>query len=97
MADVYGNLVHEARFLDPLARDIEAMMASSQQRVTGKVRLKMRQGLVQVVGVDSPFSMMAVQQTAYGEHTALWTAEDAKGFSKITGTAQWLAAQAGIQ
>lgn len=97
MADVYGNLVHEARFLDPLARDIEALIGSSQSRVTGKVRLKMRQGLVRVVGVESPFSMMAVQETAYGEHTSLWTPEEAKGFSKIHGTAQWLAARAGGQ
>ena len=95
LADVYGQLVHEAKFLDPLARDIEAMIASSQQRVCGEVRLNLRQGLVQVVGVRSPYSMMNVQQTTYGEQTDLWTGDEAKGFSKIHGTAQWLSAMAG--
>ena len=95
MAEVYGQLVHEAKFLDPLARDIEAMIGSSQRRVTGEVRLKLRQGRVQVLGVRSPYSMMTVQQSTYGEHTSLWSGEDAKGFSKIHGTSQWLSALAG--
>ena len=69
-------------------------MVSSQQRVTGEVRVNLRQGHVQVTGVRSKWSMHAVQQTAYGEHTALWTGADAKGFSLIHGTSQWLAAQA---
>jgi argininosuccinate synthase len=92
MGEVYGQLVHEARFLDPLARDIEALLASSQRNVTGDVRVHLRQGLVAVTGVRSPFSLMDVQQTAYGEHTDLWTAADAAGFARLHGTAQWLAA-----
>lgn len=94
LGELYGQLVHEAQLLDPLARDIEAFMVSSQQRVTGEVRVNLRQGHVQVTGVRSKWSMHAVQQTAYGEHTALWTGADAKGFSLIHGTSQWLAAQA---
>lgn len=94
LGELYGQLVHEAHLLDPLARDIEAFLASSQERVAGQVRVFLRQGTVQVTGVKSPWSMHAVQQTAYGEHTALWTGADAKGFSLIHGTSQWLASQA---
>ncbi len=94
MGEVYGQLVHEARFLDPLARDIEAMIASSQQRVTGEVRVHLRQGAMMVTGVRSPFSLMAVQKSAYGEHTSLWSAADARGFTRIHGTTQWLASAA---
>jgi len=94
MANVYGQLVHEAKFLDPLARDIEAMLLSSQQRVRGEVRVGLRQGSVLVTGVRSDLSLMAVQKTAYGEHTELWTGEDARGFTKIAGTSQWLASAA---
>ncbi|MFT6817756.1 MAG: argininosuccinate synthase [Myxococcota bacterium] len=94
LGELYGQLVHEAKLLDPLARDIEAFLASSQERVAGQVRITLRQGHVQVTGVRSPWSMHAVQQTAYGEHTELWTGADAKGFSLIHGTSQWLAAQA---
>ncbi|MBN2798350.1 MAG: argininosuccinate synthase [Deltaproteobacteria bacterium] len=95
LGNLYGDLVHEARFLDPLARDIEAFLASSQRRVTGEVRVTLRQGALMITGVRSPYSMVAVQETAYGEHTSLWTAEDARGFCRIHGTAQVLAARAG--
>jgi len=94
LGEVYGGLVHEARFLDPLARDIEAMILSSQQRVIGESRVNLRQGVVQVTGVRSPFSLMAVQKSAYGEHTALWSPADARGFTRIHGTTQWLASAA---
>jgi argininosuccinate synthase len=93
LGEVYGQLVHEARYLDPVARDIESFIASSQNRVCGDVRLVIRQGVVTVSGVRSAYSLMDVQETAYGEHTSLWTADDAKGFSRIHGTAQWLAAR----
>jgi len=96
MANVYGGLVHEAKSLDPLARDIEALIESSQIRVDGDVRLFLRQGSVSVQGVRSPFSLMDVQKTTYGEHTELWTPEDARGFTRIHGTPQWLCSQAGL-
>lgn len=96
LGELYGQLVHEARYHEPLARDIEAFLASSQQRVTGEARVHLRQGSLLVTGVRSPFSLMDVQQTAYGEHTSLWTGADAKGFAKIHGTAQMLAAKAGL-
>jgi argininosuccinate synthase len=94
LGELYGQLVHEARYHEPLARDIEAFLASSQQRVTGDARVSLRQGNLLVTGVRSPFSLMDVQQTAYGEHTSLWTGADARGFAKIHGTAQMLAAKA---
>lgn len=95
LGDLYGQLVHEARYHEPLARDIEAFLLSSQQRVSGEVRVRLRQGMVAVTGARSPWSLMDVQQSAYGEHTELWTGEDARGFTKIVGTPQVLAARAG--
>jgi len=95
LGEVYGQLVHEARSLDPLARDIEAMIGSSQERVTGQVRVVLRQGQVQVTGVRSEFSLMGVQDTAYGEHTSLWSGADARGFARIHGVPAFLAARAG--
>lgn len=94
LGELYGQLVHEARYHEPLARDIEAFLASSQQRVTGETRVHLQQGAAMTTGVRSPFSLMAVQQTAYGESTALWTGEDARGYARIHGTAQVLAARA---
>jgi argininosuccinate synthase len=83
VAQPYGDLVHEGQHLDPVCRDIEALLESSQQRVTGKVRLLLRPGNVFVEGVESPHSLMAASRGVYGESVGEWTAQDALGFSKI--------------
>jgi argininosuccinate synthase len=79
----YGQLIHEGKQLDPACRDIEALFTSSQQRVTGKVRVQLRPGSLFVLGVTSPHSLMAASRGKYGEAAGEWTAADALGFSKI--------------
>src|SRR6476469_1570342 len=37
LGNLYGTLLHEGQFFDPLARDLEAFLASSQEAVTGEV------------------------------------------------------------
>ena len=83
VANPYGDLVHEGQLLDPVCRDIEALLASSQDRVTGEVHVLLRPGSVFVEGVDSPYSLMAASRGVYGEAAGEWTAADALGFSKI--------------
>ncbi len=79
----YGDLVHEGKQLDPACRDIEALLTSSQERVTGSVRCLLRAGSVFVLGVESPHSLMAASKGKYGEVTGEWTPTDALGFSRI--------------
>ncbi|HYL03163.1 MAG TPA: argininosuccinate synthase [Steroidobacteraceae bacterium] len=79
----YGDLVHEGQLLDPVCRDIEALLVSSQQRVTGEVRLLLRTGSLFVEGVESPHSLMAASRGVYGEAAGEWSARDALGFSRI--------------
>lgn len=95
MADFYGMLLHEAMFYDPVARDIEAMVASSQARVNGDVRLKLQQGIFEVQGTRSPHSLMDAAKATYGETQSLWEGRDAEGFTKIYGLQGRLAANAG--
>jgi len=95
LGDLYGMLLHEAGWFDPVVRDIEAFMDSSQRRVVGEVELHLRQGSVSVRGVSSPFTMMAPELARYGEENALWDGRDAAGFAKIFGTQQLLAGLAG--
>jgi argininosuccinate synthase len=83
VAAPYGDLVHEGQLLDPVCRDIEALLLSSQERVTGEVQVLMRPGSLFVEGVDSPYSLMAASRGVYGESVGEWTATDALGFSKI--------------
>jgi argininosuccinate synthase len=64
-------------------RDIEALLLSSQERVTGDVHVLLRPGSCFVEGVESPYSMMAASKGVYGEAVGEWTPTDALGFSKI--------------
>ena len=95
VAAVYGDLVHEGQHLEPVCRDIEALLASSQERVTGEVRLLFRAGQVFVEGLTSPFSLLAASKGVYGEATGEWTAADARGFSRLAGLPGMLWARAG--
>lgn len=79
----YGDLVHEGQNLDPVCRDIEALFASSQARVTGSVTVLLRPGSAFVEGVESPHSLMKASKGVYGESAGEWTAEDAKGYSRM--------------
>jgi argininosuccinate synthase len=79
----YGDWVHEGQLLDPVCRDIEALLLSSQQRVTGEVHLLFRPGVVFVEGVESPYSLMGASKGVYGESAGEWTPADALGFSRI--------------
>ncbi len=83
VAAPYGDLVHEGQLLDPVCRDIEALLLSSQQRVTGVVNVLMRPGSLFVEGVDSPYSLMKASKGVYGEAVGEWSPQDALGFSKI--------------
>ncbi len=80
----YGNLFHEGQFMDPVMRDIEAMLSSSQQRVTGIVTIQLHPYRFELVGVQSPFDLMQSEVASYGEETNAWSADDAKGFIKIS-------------
>ncbi|MFP5287961.1 MAG: argininosuccinate synthase, partial [Thermoanaerobaculia bacterium] len=95
MAAVYGDLVHEGQHLEPVCRDIEALLASSQRRVAGEAKLLLRPGQVFVEGLTSPFSLLAASRGVYGEATGEWTAADARGFSRLAGLPGMLWARAG--
>jgi argininosuccinate synthase len=83
VAGPYGDLVHEGQLLDPVCRDIEALLLSSQSRVCGDVHVLLRPGQCFVEGVESPYSLMAASKGVYGEAVGEWTPTDALGFSKI--------------
>ena len=93
----YGDFVHEGKQLDPVCRDIEALLSSSQGRVTGTVRMTLRPGSLFVVGVTSPHSLMAASRGKYGEAAGEWTGADALGFSKILALPGMLHTRAGGQ
>lgn len=91
----YGDRLHEGHYFDPALRDIEALITSSQQRVSGEVRLRFAPGRAQVTGTRSPHSMMDPAVATYGEDNRLWTGEEAKHFSRVAAIPSLLAMRAG--
>ena len=86
VANWYGMFLHESQYLEPVMRDIEAMLSESQRNVTGKVTLELRPYGFSTVGVDSPNDLVKSKLGEYGETQKGWTAEDAKGFIKVLST-----------
>lgn len=83
IAQVYGSNLHEGLFYEPLMRDIEAMLTSTQGSVTGKVFVELLPYRFNLVGIESAFDLMSSKFGSYGEMNNSWSGEDVKGFSKI--------------
>lgn len=85
LAQFYGNWLHEGQYLDPVMRDIEALLTSSQKHVTGDVHVELLPYRFTVLGIESQFDLMSSKFGKYGEMNLGWTGDDVKGFSKIFG------------
>ncbi len=85
LAQFYGNWLHEGQYLDPVMRDMEAFLTSTQKHVTGDVHIQLYPYRFQILGVESPLDLMSAKFGKYGEMNLGWTGEDVKGFSKIFG------------
>jgi len=94
LARFYGDRLHEGQYFDPTLRDIEALIASSQSRVTGETRVRLAAGRFQVVGARSPHSMMDRSVATYGEENRLWTGAEARAYARIAAIPSLLAARA---
>ncbi len=85
IANWYGTLLHEAQYLDPVMRDMEAFLASSQSHVSGTVFVMLKPYQFELLGIESKYDMMQSKVATYGEENNAWDARDAKGFIKIFG------------
>ena len=83
IADWYGNMLHEGLFMEPVMRDVERFMESTQQYVSGEVFVEIRPGGFRLLGIQSPYDLMQSSQNQYGEAYSGWDARDMKGFIKI--------------
>ena len=85
LATWYGMFLHEAQYLEPVMRDMEAFLDHSQENVTGEVEITLRPYGYTLVGVSSSFDLMKTDFGEYGEVNKAWSADDVKGFTKILG------------
>ena len=86
VATWYGMFLHESQYLEPVMRDIEAMLESSQRQVTGTGILTVGPKWYECTGVDTPNDLVNNPLGAYGEGQKGWSPEDAKGFIKLMET-----------
>lgn len=86
VANWYGMFLHESQYMEPVMRDIEAMLDSSQKNVNGIVTMLLRPYCFETVGVDSKDDLVKTKLGEYGEMQKGWTSEEAKGFIKVSST-----------
>jgi argininosuccinate synthase len=85
LAQFYGNWLHEGQILDPVMRDIEAYLETSQRNVTGDVFIQLMPFRFHIIGIESPYDLMNSKFGKYGETNTGWTGEEVRGFTKIFG------------
>ncbi len=83
LGDQYGAMLHEAKYYDPVMRDIEAFFNSTQARVTGEVTIYACRGTIFPLKASSPYSILNSDIAKYGEETRGWDGKEARAFSKL--------------
>ncbi|MFA6770737.1 MAG: argininosuccinate synthase [Bacteroidales bacterium] len=83
LANWYGQLMHEAQYLDPLMRNIETFLVETQKFVSGTVEVELRPYHFSILGCESKFDMMSSEFGDYGEINRSFTGEDVVGFTKV--------------
>ena len=79
----YGQQMHEAMYLDPVMRDMEAMMDNMEQHVTGEVEVALMPYHFSVLGCSSSHDLMSSKFGSYGEVNKSYTGADVVGFTKV--------------
>ncbi len=83
LSSYYGMHLHEGQYLDPVMRNIEAFLESSQEKVSGDVFVTLKPYHFMLDGISSKHDLMNAKFGSYGEVNLGWTADEAKGFIKI--------------
>lgn len=83
LGNYYGQLMHEAQYLEPLSRDIESFLESTQRTVTGNVQVELRPYHFSILGCESKYDMMSSKFGDYGEKNNSFTGRDIVGFTKV--------------
>lgn len=90
MGDELGRLIHEAKIFDPLLDDIKSFLKNTQKRVTGSCDIHLLPGHIQAVTATSPYDLLSVGDSEYGEFSDAYTGADAAGSALINAYEQSL-------
>ena len=84
LSNWYGQLMHEAQYLEPVMRNIETFLDDTQKYVTGEVEIELRPYHFSVLGCSSDYDLMSSRFGEYGESNKSFTGQDVVGFTKVT-------------
>ena len=80
----FGELVYFGKWYTPLREALSAFVTSTQQFVTGEVKLKLYKGNVINAGVTSPYSLYDEEIATFDEDE-VYDQKDSAGFIKLFG------------
>jgi argininosuccinate synthase len=98
LGTLFGDLLHEGHYYEPVLDDIRAFLDASQRRVTGEVRIRLHKGHAIPLGVNSDYSLLLASErlgTTYGHGSISWTGPEARAFSHVRGVAGRVDREAG--
>jgi argininosuccinate synthase len=81
--DYWSWLAYSGLWYDPLRRDLDKFIDETQKRVNGKVKLRMQNGSLRVIGRESEYSLYKNNTTSYGMPS--FDQSLAKGFVELWG------------
>jgi argininosuccinate synthase len=87
LSNWYGMLLHEGNYLDEVMRNIETFLSDTQKNVSGDVYVRLHPYRFVIEGIESEHDLMNAKFGQYGEMNKGWTAEEAKGFIKLSANA----------
>ncbi len=83
LSNWYGQLMHEAQYLEPVMRNIETFLNDTQKFVTGEVEIELRPYHFDILGCSSDYDLMSSKFGEYGESNKSFTGQDVVGFTKV--------------
>ena len=84
VAAQFAQLTYNGKWYTPLREALSAFVTSTQQNVTGTVKLKLYKGNIIPAGVKSPYSLYNEEFATFGED-AVYNQSDAEGFINLFG------------
>jgi argininosuccinate synthase len=81
----YAELVYDGMWFAPLREALDAFVDSTQQTVTGTVRMKLYKGNIMSAGAKSPYSLYNEKIVTFGDSEELYNHGDAEGFINLFG------------
>jgi argininosuccinate synthase len=88
----YAELIYNGFWFSPEREMLQAAIDKSQEKVEGRVRLKLYKGLASVVGRESPNSLYSRAHVTF-EEDQVYDQRDAKGFIRLQALRLRLAAR----